>query len=425
MRAVDLIQKKRDGQELTTAEIKWLVEGYVAGTVPDYQMSAFAMAVYFKGMTTREISDLTMNMVKTGQEFDLSAIDGVKVDKHSTGGVGDKVTLILAPLVASFGVPVAKMSGRGLGHTGGTIDKLESIKGYQVERSQEDFIRQVQDIGVSVIGQSDQLVKADKLLYALRDVTATVDTIPLIASSVMSKKIAAGADAILLDVTVGEGAFMKTVDEARELAQTMVDLGKAVGRKTVAVITDMSQPLGRAIGNRLEILEAIEILQGKGREDISHFICELAQIMLGLADVEQTIEEIRQHLENGQALAKFEEMVAAQGGDLEDLYRPVKVAHVLEIPVQDTGVISALPAMEFGLYAMRLGAGRAVKSDDLDYETGIVFEKKVGDSVQKGEIVAKVYTNGKISSELVTEFQKYVKINDGVQSLREIIEIIS
>ncbi|MDO6343365.1 pyrimidine-nucleoside phosphorylase [Streptococcus oralis] len=425
MRAVDLIQKKRDGQELTSNEIKWLIEGYVAGTVPDYQMSAFAMAVYFKGMTTREISVLTMNMVKTGQEFDLSAIDGVKVDKHSTGGVGDKVTLILAPLVASFGVPVAKMSGRGLGHTGGTIDKLESIKGYQVERSQEDFIRQVQDIGVSVIGQSDQLVKADKLLYALRDVTATVDTIPLIASSVMSKKIAAGADAILLDVTVGEGAFMKTVDEARELAQTMVDLGKAVGRKTVAVITDMSQPLGRAIGNRLEILEAIEILQGKGREDISHFICELAQIMLGLADVEKTIEEIRQHLENGQALAKFEEMVTAQGGDLEDLYRPVKVAHVVEIPAQDTGVISALPAMEFGLYAMRLGAGRAVKSDDLDYETGIVFEKKVGDSVQKGEIVAKVYTNGKISSELVTEFQKYVKINDGVQSLREIIEIIS
>ncbi len=425
MRAVDLIQKKRDGQELTANEIKWLVEGYVAGTVPDYQMSAFAMAVYFKGMTTREISDLTMNMVKTGQEFDLSAIDGIKVDKHSTGGVGDKVTLILAPLVASFGVPVAKMSGRGLGHTGGTIDKLESIKGYQVERSQEDFIRQVQNIGVSVIGQSDQLVKADKLLYALRDVTATVDTIPLIASSVMSKKIAAGADAILLDVTVGEGAFMKTVDEARELAQTMVELGKAVGRKTVAVITDMSHPLGRAIGNRLEILEAIEILQGKGREDISHFICELAQIMLGLADVEKTVEEIRQHLENGQALAKFEEMVAAQGGDLEDLYRPVKVAHVVEIPAQETGVISALPAMEFGLYAMRLGAGRAVKSDDLDYETGIVFEKKVGDSVQKGEIVAKVYTNGKISSELVTEFQKYVRINDGVQSLREIIEIIS
>ncbi len=427
MRAVDLIQKKRDGQELSSNEIQWLIEGYVAGTIPDYQMSAFAMAVYFQGMTTREISDLTMNMVKTGQEFDLSAIDGVKVDKHSTGGVGDKVTLILAPLVASFDVPVAKMSGRGLGHTGGTIDKLESIKGFQIERSQDEFIKQVQDIGVSVIGQSDQLVKADKLLYALRDVTATVDTIPLIASSVMSKKIAAGADAILLDVTVGEGAFMKTVDEARQLAQTMVNLGKAVGRKTVAVITDMSQPLGRAIGNRLEILEALEILQGKGRQDISHFICELAQIMLSLANVEKTIEEVRQHLENGKALKKFEEMILAQGGDLEDLYRPVKVDHVVDIPAQEDGIIAELPAMEFGLFAMRLGAGRAVKTDALDYETGIVFEKKVGDSVKQGEIVSKVYTNGKISPELVTDFQNYVKIkiSDEAIKTREIIEIIS
>ena len=427
MRTVDLIQKKRDGQELSSNEIQWLIEGYVAGTVPDYQMSAFAMAVYFQGMTTREISDLTMNMVKTGQEFDLSAIDGVKVDKHSTGGVGDKVTLILAPLVASFDVPVAKMSGRGLGHTGGTIDKLESIKGFQIEQSQDEFIKQVQDIGVSVIGQSDQLVKADKLLYALRDVTATVDTIPLIASSVMSKKIAAGADAILLDVTVGEGAFMKTVDEARQLAQTMVNLGKAVGRKTVAVITDMSQPLGRAIGNRLEILEALEILQGKGRQDISHFICELAQIMLSLANVEKTIEEVRQHLENGKALKKFEEMVLAQGGDLEDLYRPVKVDHVVDILAQEDGLIAELPAMEFGLFAMRLGAGRAVKTDALDYETGIVFEKKVGESVKKGEIVAKVYANGKISPELVTDFQNYVKIkiSDEAIKTREIIEIIS
>ena len=427
MRTVDLIQKKRDGQELSSNEIQWLIEGYVAGTVPDYQMSAFAMAVYFQGMTTREISDLTMNMVKTGQEFDLSAIDGVKVDKHSTGGVGDKVTLILAPLVASFDVPVAKMSGRGLGHTGGTIDKLESIKGFQIERSQDEFIKQVQDIGVSVIGQSDQLVKADKLLYALRDVTATVDTIPLIASSVMSKKIAAGADAILLDVTVGEGAFMKTVDEARQLAQTMVNLGKAVGRKTVAVITDMSQPLGRAIGNRLEILEALEILQGKGRQDISHFICELAQIMLSLANVEKTVEEVRQHLENGKALKKFEEMVLAQGGDLEDLYRPVKVDHVVDIPAQEDGLIAELPAMEFGLFAMRLGAGRAVKTDALDYETGIVFEKKVGESVKKGEIVAKVYANGKISPELVTDFQNYVKIKTSDEAIktREIIEIIS
>ena len=425
MRAVDIIQKKRDGLELSSQEIEWLIEGYVAGTVPDYQMSAFAMAVYFKGMTTREISDLTMTMVGTGQQFDLSAISGIKVDKHSTGGVGDKVTLILAPLVASFGVPVAKMSGRGLGHTGGTIDKLESVKGYQVERSQEDFIKQVQDIGVSVIGQSDQLVKADKLLYALRDVTATVDTIPLIASSVMSKKIAAGADSILLDVTVGEGAFMKNLEDARVLARTMVDLGKAVGRRTVAVITDMSQPLGTSIGNRLEILEALEILQGQGLEDITDFICELAQIMLDLANVEKSVSEIREHLTNGAALKKFEEMIAAQGGDLEDLYRPSQAAYVVEVRAEQSGYITELPAMEFGLFAMRLGAGRAVKSDELDYETGIVFEKKVGETVEIGEIVAKIYANEKISQELVTEFQKNVKIGSESVAVSEIIEIIA
>ena len=425
MRAVDIIQKKRDGLELSSQEIEWLIEGYVAGAVPDYQMSAFAMAVYFKGMTTREISDLTMAMVGTGQQFDLSAISGIKVDKHSTGGVGDKVTLILAPLVASFGVPVAKMSGRGLGHTGGTIDKLESVKGYQVERSQEDFIKQVQDIGVSVIGQSDQLVKADKLLYALRDVTATVDTIPLIASSVMSKKIAAGADSILLDVTVGEGAFMKSLEDARVLARTMVDLGKAVGRRTVAVITDMSQPLGTSIGNRLEILEALEILQGQGREDITEFICELAQIMLDLANVEKSVSEIREHLTNGAALKKFEEMIAAQGGDLEDLYRPSQAAYVAEVRAERSGYITELPAMEFGLFAMRLGAGRAVKSDKLDYETGIVFEKKVGETVEIGEIVAKIYANEKISQELVTEFQKNVRIGSESVAVSEIVEVIA
>lgn len=425
MRAVDIIQKKRDGLELSNQEIEWLIEGYVAGTVPDYQMSAFAMAVYFKGMTTREISDLTMAMVGTGQQFDLSAISGIKVDKHSTGGVGDKVTLILAPLVASFGVPVAKMSGRGLGHTGGTIDKLESVKGYQVERSQEDFIKQVQDIGVSVIGQSDQLVKADKLLYALRDVTATVDTIPLISSSVMSKKIAAGADSILLDVTVGEGAFMKNLEDARVLARTMVDLGKAVGRRTVAVITDMSQPLGTSIGNRLEILEALEILQGQGREDITEFICELARIMLGLANVEKSVSEIREHLTNGSALKKFEEMIAAQGGDLEDLYRPSQAAYVAEVKAERSGYITELPAMEFGLFAMRLGAGRAVKSDKLDYETGIVFEKKIGETVEIGEIVAKIYANEKISQELVTEFQKNVRIGSESVAVSEIIEVIA
>lgn len=425
MRAVDVIQKKRDGLELTTTEIEWLINGYVEGTVPDYQMSAFAMAIYFKGMTTREISDLTMAMVATGEQIDLSAIAGVKVDKHSTGGVGDKVTLILAPLVASFDVPVAKMSGRGLGHTGGTLDKLESIKGYQIEVEQDQFIQQVQDIGVAVIGQSDKLVKADKLLYALRDVTATVDTIPLIASSVMSKKIAAGADAILLDVTVGEGAFMKTVEDARELATTMVELGKAVGRKTVAVLTDMSQPVGTSIGNRLEILEALDILQGQGREDVTHFICELAQIMLGLANVDKSIDEVRSHLENGQALKKFEEMVQAQGGDLEDLYRPVQVAYEVPVLAEQTGFIGALPAMEFGLFAMRLGAGRAVKADNLDYETGIVFHKKVGEAVQFGDTIATIYSNEKISENMLTDFQKNVKIEDVVTKTKEIIEIVT
>lgn len=425
MRAVDLIQKKRDGLELTKEEINWLIDGYVAGDVPDYQMSAFAMAIYFKGMTTREISDLTMAMVATGEQIDLSEIAGIKVDKHSTGGVGDKVTLILAPLVASFDVPVAKMSGRGLGHTGGTLDKLESIKGYQIEIPQEQFIQQVQEIGVSVIGQSDKLVKADKMLYALRDVTATVDTIPLIASSVMSKKIAAGADSILLDVTVGEGAFMKTVEDARVLAQTMVDLGKAVGRKTVAVLTDMSQPVGTSIGNRLEILEALDILQGKGRKDVSHFICELAQIMLGLANVEKSLDEILEHLENGAALKKFEEMVLAQGGDLEDLYRPVQVSEKVEVLAEEDGTISALPALEFGLFAMRLGAGRAVKTDDLDYESGIVFQKKVGESVKKGEKIATIFSNVKISEQMLTEFKKNVKIEDVVIKTKEIIEIVS
>lgn len=424
MRAVDLIQKKRDGHALSKEEIDWLIEGYVDGSVPDYQMAALAMAIYFKGMDTREISDLTMAMVASGDQVDLSAIPGIKVDKHSTGGVGDKVTLILAPLVASFGVSVAKMSGRGLGHTGGTLDKLESIKGFQVEIPEADFIQQVQEIGVSVIGQSDQLVKADKLLYALRDVTATVDIIPLIASSVMSKKIAAGADAILLDVTVGQGAFMKTIEEARELATTMVNLGKAVGRETVAVVTDMSQPLGRAIGNRLELLEAIEILRGQGRSDITNFISELGQMLLALAGVEKSLEEVRSHLENGLALAKFEEMVVAQGGDLEDLYRPVQVQEVYEVKAPASGYITELPALYYGLFAMKLGAGRAVKTDPLDFETGLVFEKKVGDRVEVGQVLARIYANSEIPKVMLEEFLENVKIGKEEVEIKEIIEIV-
>lgn len=424
MRAVDIIQKKRDGGILSQDEITFLIEGYVDERVSDYQMSAFAMAVYFQGMTTREIHDLTIAMLQTGQRFDLSAISGIKVDKHSTGGVGDKVSLILVPLVASFGVPVAKMSGRGLGHTGGTLDKLESIKGFQVEKTQEDFIKQVQDIGLSIIGQTDFLVKADKLLYALRDVTATVDSIPLIASSIMSKKIASGAEAILLDVTVGNGAFMKTLEDAEELSKTMVDLGKEVGRKTIAVITDMQQPLGQAIGNRLEVLEAIQIMKGQGREDITHFICQLAQLLLSLADVKKTVSDIQEHLFNGDCLRKFEEMILAQGGDLTDLYRPSSASVVTEVLAEKEGYITELPAKYFGCFAMQLGAGRAVKSDSLDFETGIVFEKKVGDAVAKGDCLAKIYSQEILGKKLLTEFEKNVRIENVKRQTKEIIKII-
>lgn len=425
MRTVDLIEKKRDGGELSTEEITYLINGYVSGAIPDYQIAALAMAIYYQGMSIREIHDLTTEMVVSGEQYDLSEIPGIKVDKHSTGGVGDKVTIILMPLVASFGVPVAKMSGRGLGHTGGTIDKLESIKGYQVERTKEEFIEQVKAIGISLIGQSEHLVKADKLLYALRDVTATVDSIPLIASSVMSKKIAAGADKILLDVTVGQGAFMKNMSDAEKLSETMVALGREVNRETIAVITDMSQPLGKAIGNRLEITEALEIMQGKGREDITDFICELAEILLTLAQVDASQEDIRHHLVGGQALAKFEELIQAQGGDLQDLYRQSSAPVVTEIFADEAGYIEELPAMAFGKFAMQLGAGRATKTDSLNYETGIVFEKKVGDSVAQGDLVAKVYSQENLSKKLLTEFKKNVIIGRVCKKPTEILKIIS
>lgn len=425
MRTVDLIEKKRDGGELSTEEITYLINGYVSGAIPDYQIAALAMSIYYQGMSIREIHDLTTEMVVSGEQYDLSEIPGIKVDKHSTGGVGDKVTIILMPLVASFGVPVAKMSGRGLGHTGGTIDKLESIKGYQVERTKEEFIEQVKAIGISLIGQSEHLVKADKLLYALRDVTATVDSIPLIASSVMSKKIAAGADKILLDVTVGQGAFMKNMSDAEKLSETMVALGREVNRETIAVITDMSQPLGKAIGNRLEITEALEIMQGKGREDITDFICELAEILLTLAQVDVSQEDIRHHLVGGQALAKFEELIQAQGGDLQDLYRQSSAPVVTKIFADEAGYIEELPAMAFGKFAMQLGAGRATKTDSLNYETGIVFEKKVGDSVAQGDLVAKVYSQENLNKKLLTEFKKNVIIDKVCKKPTEILKIIS
>jgi pyrimidine-nucleoside phosphorylase len=425
---IDIIQKKRDGLALTKAETTWLIDQYATGQIPDYQMSAWAMAVYFQGMTKEEIADLTMAMVATGEQIDLSEIPGVKVDKHSTGGVGDKVTLILAPLVASFGISVAKMSGRGLGHTGGTIDKLESIHGFQVERSQADFVQQVKDIGISVIGQSDNLVKADKLLYALRDVTATVDIIPLIASSIMSKKIAAGSDAILLDVTVGSGAFMKNLTDARLLAQTMVDLGNAVGRKTVAVITDMRQPLGATIGNRLEIAESLTVLQGGGSPELRQFIAELAQIMLGLAGVEKSVDAILENLSNGTALDKFKQMIQAQDGDLEELLASPEHVTVFSKTVvsSQAGYVTSFDALTAGLLAMRAGAGRAVKSDVLDLDAGLRIFKKIGDRVESGEPLFEILYN-KADFDAEKESQVLldaISISDEKIEIKEIVEII-
>lgn len=424
-RMVDLIQKKRDGGIFNKSEIEWFITNYVNGTVPDYQMSALAMAIFFRGMTTEETAALTMAMVATGKQMDLSAIPGVKVDKHSTGGVGDKVTLILAPLVASFGVPVAKMSGRGLGHTGGTLDKLESIPGFQIEQTEDQFIKQVKDCGLAVIGQSDALVKADKLLYALRDVTATVDIIPLIASSVMSKKIAAGADAILLDVTVGEGAFMKNIDDARVLARTMVELGKSVGRETVAVLTNMSQPLGFAIGNRNEITEAVETLDGKGSTDFRQFIAELAQIMLELAGIEKSIPEILANLDNGRARAKFDAMINAQGGEVsENLTAPLNAKYIKAINAQQSGYIAEENALKIGVLAMQLGAGRATKADKIDFEAGINLKLKVGDVAHVGDTLAVLYSNQPITGEHAKAFEAAIAYADSPVHQKEIIEII-
>ncbi|MFX3633548.1 MAG: pyrimidine-nucleoside phosphorylase [Candidatus Pristimantibacillus sp.] len=395
MRAVDLIQKKRDGGELTAAELTYLVDGYCEGDIPDYQMSAWAMAVFFRGMTAKETASLTMAMANSGDQVDLAPISGIKVDKHSTGGVGDKTTLIIAPLVASVGVPVAKMSGRGLGHTGGTIDKLESIEGFQIELSREKFMNQVNDIGLAVIGQSGNLAPADKKMYALRDVTATVESIPLIASSVMSKKIAAGANAIVLDVKTGSGAFMKTLEQSEKLAQAMVDIGTQVGRHTAAVISDMDQPLGFAIGNALEIQESIETLKGRGPKDLTELCLVLGAHMVVLggkaANVAEAKELLKQQIDNGAALAKFKQFVAAQGGDptvADDLTRLPQAPVTVNVAAQGDGFVNAIDAEQLGLAAMLLGAGRATKEATIDYSVGITIKKKVGDPVSDGETLA-------------------------------------
>ncbi|WP_298786069.1 pyrimidine-nucleoside phosphorylase [uncultured Marinococcus sp.] len=406
MRMVDIIAKKRDGKELSEEEIRWFVESYSNGEVPDYQTSAFAMAIYFQDMTQKESAALTYAMAESGDQLDLSAIEGIKVDKHSTGGVGDKTTLIIGPIVAACGVPVAKMSGRGLGHTGGTIDKLESFRGFETEIPKEEFVNLVNEHKIAVAGQSGNLTPADKKLYALRDVTATVNSIPLIASSVMSKKIAAGADAIVLDVKAGSGAFMKEVKEAKRLAEAMVEIGQSLDRKTMAVISNMDQPLGRTVGNALEVKEAIETLQGNGPEDLHELSVTLSSYMLvagGKADtLEQAEKMVLQVIENGDALEKMKAFVQNQHGDASAVDNPDGLAaaeHRVEVKAEASGYVHGIEAEEIGVSAMLLGAGRATKDDVLDYSVGIELTKKIGDPVQKGDTIAIMHVNDQNSAE--------------------------
>ncbi|SHM89745.1 pyrimidine-nucleoside phosphorylase [Gracilibacillus kekensis] len=428
MRMVDLIAKKRDGHALTKDEINYMINGYTKEEIPDYQMSAMAMALYFQEMTTEERVALTMAMVESGDQVDLSDIEGIKVDKHSTGGVGDTTTLILAPLVASVGVPVAKMSGRGLGHTGGTIDKLESIEGFQVELTAEKFNQLVNDQKVAVIGQSGNLTPADKKLYGLRDVTATVNSIPLIASSIMSKKIASGADAIVLDVKTGSGAFMKELDDAKQLAKAMVDIGNGAGRNTIAVISDMNQPLGYAVGNALEIKEAIDTLRGQGPEDLYELCLTLGSQMVLLAKKADSLEEAREKLEesiaSGKAIEKFKAFITSQGGDATVVDQPEKLPkakHVFEVKAQKSGYVREIIADEIGTSASMLGAGRLTKDSVIDLAVGVVLQKKIGEVVNKGDVIVRIYSNQENVEEVEERIQQAYSITDQKVSVQPLI----
>ena len=400
MRMVDLIIKKRDGHELTDEEITFWIDGYVKGEIPDYQSSAMQMAILFRGMNNREIATLTDRMEHSGEVLDLSHLKGVKVDKHSTGGVGDKTSLVLGPMVAACGATLAKMSGRGLGHTGGTLDKLESIPGVTIAIEGERFAQQVNSIGCAIVGQTGSLVPADKKMYALRDVTGTVESIPLIAASVMSKKLASGSDAILLDVTVGEGAFMKNMDDARKLAHIMVDIGNRLGRNTKAVLSDMSEPLGLAVGNALEVKEAIAALHGNGPEDLMELCYTAGSIMLVQANCAKDLEEGRKKLheaiESGAAFDKFVKMIEAQGGDISYILHPEKfevAKNLIEIHSEEEGYVKSLDALDIGIASMQLGGGRETLEDVIDMSAGIMLNKKIGDFVKKGELLCTLHTN--------------------------------
>lgn len=433
MRMIDIIQKKRDGNVLTKEEIEFFIEGYTNNSIPDYQMSSLLMAIYFQNMTDEERANLTMAMVNSGETIDLSAIEGVKVDKHSTGGVGDTTTLVLGPLVAACGVPVAKMSGRGLGHTGGTIDKLEAIEGFHVELTSEQFVKQVNELKVAVIGQSGNLTPADKKLYALRDVTGTVNSIPLIASSIMSKKIAAGAGAIVLDVKTGDGAFMKTTEDARELAQAMVRIGNNVGRQTMAIISDMSQPLGRAIGNSLEIVEAIDTLKGNGPDDLTELCLTLGSQMVVVGEKAKTLEEAREMLlaviKDGSALEIFKQFIKWQGGNekiVDDISLLPQASYKFEVPASKDGFITFMEADEIGTAAMLLGAGRATKESEIDLAVGIVLNKKVGDAVSKGDSLATIYANREDVQEVMDKLTQFIDIESAKKDAPPLIyEVIT
>ncbi|CDR62093.1 pyrimidine-nucleoside phosphorylase [Staphylococcus schweitzeri] len=432
MRMIDIIEKKRDGHALTTEEINFFIDGYVKGDIPDYQASSLAMAIYFQDMNDDERAALTMAMVNSGDMIDLSDIKGIKVDKHSTGGVGDTTTLVLAPLVAAVDVPVAKMSGRGLGHTGGTIDKLEAIDGFHVEIDEATFVKLVNDNKVAVVGQSGNLTPADKKLYALRDVTGTVNSIPLIASSIMSKKIAAGADAIVLDVKTGSGAFMKTLEDAEALAHAMVRIGNNVGRNTMAIISDMNQPLGRAIGNALELKEAIDTLKGHGPEDLTELVLTLGSQMVVLANKADTLEEARalliEAIESGAALDKFKTFVENQGGDETVIDHPERLpqaTYQIDYKAKKSGYVTELVSNDIGVASMMLGAGRLTKEDDIDLAVGIVLNKKIGDKVEEGESLLTIHSNRQDVDDVVKKLDSSITIADQVVSPTLIHKIIT